>query len=292
MFLHRTLLVRKVRVSTPYLSRLGGYVFLHRTLLVRKVRVSTPYLSGLSTMSFYTLLLCRTGLPLVLIGLLGTTLELFTEFFTASDRDGSRTAHASAFRKAFKAAWKPVLTKVAYAEADSLLNELLKDPVKKVNPLSFPSFLSLSSSFLVHCVHVTHTCQDTPVWPPRRDRGPYVPPVYGPAPGVLPPQPTPSALPPKPAYAGKAPCTHCGHDLSLFLVFPLVFFLTEVWIDLVWIGLGAVRLMTFNPPPLHSGGVTHNESRCWDLHPEQRSAENGRGLVACLLPPFCGAGPM
>jgi hypothetical protein len=194
-------------------------VLRHRTLRVRKVCVSTPHLSGLSTMSLYTLLLCCTGLPLVLISLLGTTLELFTEFFTASDRDGSRTTHASAFRKAFKAAWKPVLTKVAYAEADSLLNELLKDPVKKVRPLSFLSFfVFLFFLFFGSRVHTTHIGQDTPARPPRRDRAPYVPPVYGPAPGVLPPLSTASALPPKPAYAGKAPCSHCGKPSPYFLL--------------------------------------------------------------------------
>jgi hypothetical protein len=29
------------------------------------------------------------------------------------------------------------------------------------------------------------------------------------------------------------------------------------------------------PPPPHSGGITHNESRCWELHPEQRPAAKG-----------------
>ena len=179
-------------------------------------------------MSFYTLF---SGLPLDLIRLIGVTLELFTEFFTASDRDGSRASHSGPFRKAFKVAWKPVLTKASYVEAEALISELVKDPAKKVTPLSslFLSWFSFSFWYFL-VFHNTFTAQETPVRPPRTST-PYVLPGYAPAPAATPaPAPT-SALPPK-AYAGKAPCAHCGQDPLLFLFpysFNLVFFLM-VWV--------------------------------------------------------------
>jgi hypothetical protein len=58
---------------------------------------------------------------------------LLSEFYTASDRDGSRAAHAGSFRKGFKALWKSVLGDDTFREVALLICELVKDPVKKVS---------------------------------------------------------------------------------------------------------------------------------------------------------------